>query len=253
MLQNAIAAGRCLAAFADEKPIGYAIVNDDFFGHAFVPVLMVDAAYRRRNVASRLLAAVESATRGEKLFISTNTSNRAAQKLFVRAGFERSGCVENLDEDDPELFFVKWLTHQVGTLRQAMSDDIDAMHAVRMSVSENQLTRGRIARDEYVEHLEVAGRGWVIDAGGRIVALGICNAQTGNIWALFVLPGFERCGFGKRLLEAMVDWLWQAGADRLWLTTESNTRARHFYETAGWTNTGVTEHGEIRFELQRAT
>lgn len=125
------------------------------------------------------------------------------------------------------------------------------MHAVRMSVFENRLTRGRVSRDDYIEHLDVTGRGWVVDVGGRIVALGICNAQTGNIWALFVLPDFERRGFGQRLLNAMVDWLWQQGLDRIWLTTESNTRAQQFYETAGWTNAGVTEHGETRFELQR--
>ncbi len=226
MLQDAVAARHCVAAFADQKPVGYVIVNDDFFGHAFVPVLVVDAAYRRRGIGSRLLATVESATRGKKLFISANTSNRAAQNLFVRAGFERSGRVENLDEDDAELIFVKQLPHQAFTLRQATSADIDAMHGVRMSVFENRLTRGRVSRDDYVEHLDVAGRGWVVDVGGRIVALGICNAQTGNIWGLFVLPDFQRRGFGQRLLDKMVDWLWQQGLDRIWLTTESNTRAR---------------------------
>ncbi len=253
VLQNAINLRHCVAAFADERPIGYAIVNDEFFGHAFVPVLVVDAAYRRRGIGSKLLAAVESSTRSEKLFTSTNASNRSAQDLLVRAGFKRSGSIDNLDEDDTELIFVKQLAHQSGTPRQATRDDIDAMHAVRMSVLENRLTSGRISREDYIEHLEVAGRGWVIDAGGRIVALGVCNARNGNIWGLCVLPEFERRGFGKQLLDAMVDWLWRQGLDRIWLTTESNTRARHFYKTAGWINVGVTEHGDIRFELQSAT
>jgi GNAT superfamily N-acetyltransferase len=139
------------------------------------------------------------------------------------------------------------------TLRQAVRDDVGAMHAVRMSVLENQLTRSHISHDDYIEHMEVLGRGWVIDVAGRIVACGVCNARTGNVWGLFVLPDFERCGFGRRLLDTTVDWLWDQGLDRIWLTTQPGTRAQHFYETAGWANVGITEHGEIRFELRRAS
>jgi len=56
------------------------------------------------------------------------------------------------------------------TLRQATRADIPATHAVRMSVRENQLTGGVITERDYVEHLEALGRGWVIEAAGRIVA-----------------------------------------------------------------------------------
>jgi hypothetical protein len=43
-----------------------------------------------------------------------------------------------------------------------------------------------------------------------------------------------------------------AGLTRLWLTTTPETRAQGFYEAGGWTHAGVTEHGEIRFELNMA-
>ncbi len=136
-----------------------------------------------------------------------------------------------------------------GTLRQARRADIPAIHAVRMSVRENQLTSGAITENDYVLHLESVGRGWVIETAGQIVAVGVGNAQSGNIWALFVHPNFERRGFGRRLLDTSVEWLWSQGLTRLWLTTEPATRAQSFYESAGWLNLGTTEHGEVRFEL----
>ena len=137
----------------------------------------------------------------------------------------------------------------LGTLRQATRADIPAIHAVRMSVRENQLTRGVITERDYVEHLDNIGRGWVIEVAGQIVGVVVGNAQSGNIWALFVHPDFEQRGFGKRLLDAAADWLWSQGLTRLWLNTEPATRAQSFYESAGWTNVCTTESGEVRFEL----
>ena len=137
----------------------------------------------------------------------------------------------------------------VGTLRQATRADIPAIHAVRMSVRENQLTRSVITERDYVEHLQTVGRGWVIETAGQIVAVVIGNAQSGNIWGLFVHPDFERQGFGRRLLDTAENWLWSEGLTRLWLTTEPATRAQSFYESAGWMNVGTTDHGEIRFEV----
>ena len=134
-------------------------------------------------------------------------------------------------------------------LRQAVRADIAAIHAVRMSVRENQLTRSVISEGDYVDHLETLGRGWVIEAAGQIVAVVVGNARNGNIWGLFVHPDFERRGFGRHLLDTAIDWLWSQGLTRLWLTTAAGTRAQGFYEAGGWTRAGITEHGEIRFEL----
>ena len=90
-------------------------------------------------------------------------------------------------------------------LRQASRADIAAIHAVRMSVRENQLTRIVISERDYVDHLETLGRGWVIEEAGQIVAVVVGNARSGNIWGLFVHPDFERRGCGKRLLDTAVD------------------------------------------------
>ena len=120
-----------------------------------------------------------------------------------------------------------------------------------MSVRENQLTRSVISERDYINHLETLGRGWVIEAGDRVVAVVVGNARNGNIWGLFVHPEFGRQGLGRRLLDTAVDWLWSQGLTQLWLTTSPGTRAQSFYEAAGWSRAGETEHGEIRFELRR--
>jgi hypothetical protein len=44
---------------------------------------------------------------GEKLWTSTNQSNQAMRLLLPRLGFIESGRIDNLDEGDPELVFVR--------------------------------------------------------------------------------------------------------------------------------------------------
>lgn len=136
-------------------------------------------------------------------------------------------------------------------MRQARSADVPAMHRVRMSVLENRLVSRRLAEQDYLVEIEVTGRGWVIESEGNIVAFAVGNAATGGIWALFVEPAHEGKGYGRQLHDTMVAWLWEQGHDRLWLTTESGTRAARFYEAAGWRQTAVTDDGELRYELQR--
>jgi GNAT superfamily N-acetyltransferase len=89
----------------------------------------------------------------------------------------------------------------------------------------------------------------VHEESDKVVAFGIADHARRNIWALFVAPGFEGQGIGSRLLEVMVTWLFEQGRERLWLTTEQNTRAERFYRAAGWQSAASAADGEIRFEL----
>jgi len=135
-------------------------------------------------------------------------------------------------------------------LRQARRDDLAAIWRVRYSVHENKLT-SRVTDEDVLTQIETTGRGWVIEAAGVVVAFAIGVRTDGNVSALFVDPAHERRGFGRRLHDTMVAWLWAQGLPRLWLTTGPGTRAQRFYQAAGWRAVGTTQHGEIRFELQR--
>jgi GNAT superfamily N-acetyltransferase len=136
-------------------------------------------------------------------------------------------------------------------LRQAHRGDIAAIQRVRAAVRENRLVSRRIGDEEVRRHLEVLGRGWVIEVGGAVVAFAIADATVGHVWALFVDPAHEHRGYGRRLHDAMVGWLWSQGLQHLWLATDAGTRAARFYRAAGWRDAGTTPHGELAFVLDR--
>lgn len=138
-------------------------------------------------------------------------------------------------------------------LRVATAADIAALSVVRYAVRENTLRPGVIGDEDYRREIEDTGRGWVIEADGRIVAFAIGNATTASVWALFVMPDAERRGHGRRLHDAMVAWLWSRGSTRLWLETGADTRARSFYEALGWRPVAVAERGQVRLELDAPT
>ena len=100
--------GRLVVAERSREIVGYAI-HGKFFEYDFVEVLIVRPSDRRTGVATALVAAIEGRSRSGKLFTSTNRSNTAMRQLCEHLGFEPSGVVENLDEGDPEMFFVKRL------------------------------------------------------------------------------------------------------------------------------------------------
>jgi ribosomal protein S18 acetylase RimI-like enzyme len=91
------------------KVVGYVILDNSFFGHAFIPLLVVLAGNRRRGIGTRLIVEAEYRCHREKLFISANETNIGAQRLLERRDFVRSGRIENLDDTDDELVFCKWL------------------------------------------------------------------------------------------------------------------------------------------------
>jgi GNAT superfamily N-acetyltransferase len=135
------------------------------------------------------------------------------------------------------------------TLRIAHRDDIAAMHRVRTAVLENRLTSSVITEQDYIPAIEASGRGWVVKCNGTIVGFAIGNERTGNIWALFVHPEHERRGYGRRLHDVMVSWLFSRGLRNLWLSTMPNSRAEHFYQSAGWLFKRSLPGGESLYEL----
>ncbi len=136
-------------------------------------------------------------------------------------------------------------------LRQAVRQDIAGMHRVRLAVQENRLTSSAIREEHYVPEIEVSGRGWVVTESNHVVGFAVGNRETENIWALFVDPAHERKGYGRRLHDIMVEWLFAQGVQRLWLSTDPGTRAQHFYEAAGWRIQLILPDGEHCYELRR--
>lgn len=142
------------------------------------------------------------------------------------------------------------------TFREAGRPDMPGIGHVRTSVTENLLTREQLAArgitDESVAaSFEQDSKGWVAVDDSRVVAFSIADRASRSIFALFVLPDYEGRGLGSRLLDLAVAWLWDNGADRIWLTTGPGTRAARFYERRGWRLASVGTDGQLRFEYER--
>ncbi|MGI4870816.1 MAG: hypothetical protein ACRYFX_06510 [Janthinobacterium lividum] len=73
-----------------------------------------------------------------------------------------------------------------------------------------------------------------------------------NIWVLFVRPGYEAQGIGKRLQQLMPDWYFQRTSEPVWLSAGPGTRARTFHYRTGWHETGRLTNGEVKFEMTAA-
>ncbi|MHB8813948.1 MAG: GNAT family N-acetyltransferase [Steroidobacteraceae bacterium] len=110
-------------------------------------------------------------------------------------------------------------------LRQAALGDLPDLFRVRRAVSENRPTSLSIPNDQVIEALESTGRGWVIELDGVIVAFAIGDALTGSIWELFVDPPHRGHGYGRRLYDTVVEWLWSQGHDRVGLNAQADAEA----------------------------
>ena len=133
--------------------------------------------------------------------------------------------------------------------RQAIPEDIPQIQSVRNSVKENQLSNPNLIPDDLVEEfITKRGKGFVCEIDDKIVGFSIVDFVENNVWALFILPNFERKGIGKKLHQLMLDEYFSKTKETIWLSTEANSRAEIIYKKQGWKNAGF--HGnEVKFEM----
>jgi ribosomal protein S18 acetylase RimI-like enzyme len=102
----AVEQGLCLVAIRAGEILGFCVAGT-FFGYDFLELLVVAPEQRRTGIATALVRTWERTARTEKLFTSTNRSNEPMQALCRSLGYEPSGRIEHLDDDDPELVFYR--------------------------------------------------------------------------------------------------------------------------------------------------
>jgi GNAT superfamily N-acetyltransferase len=136
-------------------------------------------------------------------------------------------------------------------LRRTTKTDLPEVGRVRMSVNENRLSDLSVLNPEDIDRVLGDGGTWVCEVDDRIVAFAMADLANANVYGLFVEPGYEGQGIGRRLHNTMLDWLFEAGVPKVWLSTETGTRAESFYRRAGWTAEGIRPNGEIRFTMSR--
>lgn len=102
-------ARRATVALIDKVVVGYAALEYTFFSYGFISMLMVDESRKRQGVGTAIVKHLEEVCETNKLFTSTNESNKPMHGFLQSMSYEASGTVYNLDEGDPELFYVKRL------------------------------------------------------------------------------------------------------------------------------------------------
>jgi GNAT superfamily N-acetyltransferase len=143
------------------------------------------------------------------------------------------------------------------TFREATGADMPGITQVRLSVTEDSSTLERLAsfgitNESVAASLLKDRKGWVAIRDGEIVGFSMGDRADGSIFALFVLPGREGRGIGGKLFDLAVGWLSENGAQRIWLTTDPQSKAARFYQRRGWVATGKAERGDTRYELTRS-
>jgi GNAT superfamily N-acetyltransferase len=115
-----------------------------------------------------------------------------------------------------------------------------------------ELAQLNITQETLPSMLEGAGRGLVVEFGGKIVAFSMANATEKTIFALFVRPDYEGKGLGRLLMQEAEQWLLSQGCQESWLLTDRNpqVRAQGFYRHLGWRDDGIQENGQVRFIKQ---
>ena len=108
-IRREVTFGNCFVAVADEKVIGYGVLNYTFYYVGCIDMLYIHSDYRRSGAGAALLQHMESLCQTPKLFASTNLSNLPMQSLLAKLDYVLSGVIHNLDEDDPEIVYFKRL------------------------------------------------------------------------------------------------------------------------------------------------
>jgi GNAT superfamily N-acetyltransferase len=134
--------------------------------------------------------------------------------------------------------------------REAQIADILQIQIVRNSVKENMLSNPALVPDSDVEdYITRRGRGWVCEVDRTIIGFAIVSVTDHNVWALFIQPGYEKRGIGRKLHNDMMDWYFGQSTDKIWLSTAAGSRAEAFYRNAGWKEAGTHNKNEIKFEM----
>jgi GNAT superfamily N-acetyltransferase len=133
-------------------------------------------------------------------------------------------------------------------IREALLTDIPQIQRVRNAVKENMLSDPALVPDADVEdYILRRGRGWVSLEGERITGFSIVSITDQNVWALFLEPGYDKQGTGRKLHDVMLDWYFEQTKETIWLSTTPGTRADGFYRKAGWEEAGAYGKEEIKF------
>ena len=106
-ITKAILGEECFIILADNREVGFVLFDYRFFDQGWIELIMIDEKYRGKGIGGHAIDLICKQCKTNKVFTSTNRSNRQMQKALSKGGFSFSGKLIGLDEGDPELFYYK--------------------------------------------------------------------------------------------------------------------------------------------------
>ena len=140
-------------------------------------------------------------------------------------------------------------------LRPALPEEAELLFRLRTAVRENHQSRAELAAlgitPESVAAMLRDGRhaAWIAWSGPAAAGFAMADAAEASLFALFLRPGFEGRGIGRRLLAEAERWLAARGCAEARLLTGGapGLRAPGFYRHLGWVEDGIAADGQLRF------
>jgi ribosomal protein S18 acetylase RimI-like enzyme len=109
-LERKVARGDVLLAKSHGQIVGLLIAElYGFFDENIISLVVVEEGLRRRGIGTALVEKAESLFGKGKLFMATGQSNLPMQKLCKKLGYQKVGHIENIQDHDPELIYLKRL------------------------------------------------------------------------------------------------------------------------------------------------
>lgn len=135
--------------------------------------------------------------------------------------------------------------------RPAVPADLPMLYDIRFSVEENREANTAVIPVSRVLPVLKEGGSFLCLDGDWPVGFAMASFELGELFGLFLRPGYQGQGLGRRLLELAVGWMRDRGASGMRLVTDPGTRAERLYRAAGWQVTGRDEAtGELLLELR---
>ena len=115
-------------------------------------------------------------------------------------------------------------------IRVATVGDVDSLFAIRTSVAQNHLSREQMAAlgitpQVLTQAIRDSDCVWIADVEGQPVAFTMIDQAEGELFALFVRPGYENRGLGRQLM-AVAETALFARHERIFLITDGRDLIR---------------------------
>lgn len=144
-------------------------------------------------------------------------------------------------------------------IRLATQADIDTLFAIRTAVVQNHLSREQMADlgitpQVLADSMREAPCVWIAEVDGLPAAFSMVDLEGGEVFAMFVQPGYEGRGLGRQLMAVAEAALFEKH-QTLFLVTDGRDeiRANGFYQRLGWSQVGRVDGDDVRYEKSRAT